>query len=552
MLRSLNIHNYALIERLELEWTSGLTAITGETGSGKSIVLGAMGLVLGDRAEASAVRTGCQKCAVEATFIAPERAETWLRQHDLEIWPELCLRREVTDQGRSRAFVNDTPVNVTQLRTLGEMLVDMHGQDSTRLMLRRDYQIRWLDAVGNHGPLIERYQRLFKDFKAAQSVLSALEIERSKPQTDPGYLAYQLEELASLNLVTNDWETLQSELQVLENSTAIQEQLHLSWNALAGESNESNVLSAWSQGKKALNQASIIHPALQPLLERMESLDVEIRDFVSELEEAANTVESNPSRLQSLQRRFHDFQRICSKHNVETVADLIQLENTLQETMERTEGLEDAHKGAQSAVEEGLKKLRATGTELMKSRQLAAKQLEKDVLQYLVQMKMPDSLLNFQLTESAEPDPLGIERVQLLFSANPGAKVAPLEQIASGGEKSRLMLAFKASQMSTGLPTIILDEIDTGVSGDVAEKMAKMMRLMSQNQQVIGITHLPQVAAQSEQHYRVSKTVVDQITRTQVTQLNGEERILEIAALLSGEKISEAARANAIALLDQN
>ena len=549
MLKSLSITNYALIERLDLEWSSGLTAMTGETGSGKSIVLGALGLVLGDRAEVTAVRSGCPKCTVEATFQAPQIAEIWLRQNELEIWPELLLRREVTDQGRSRAFVNDTPVSVAQLRAIGEMLVDMHGQDSTRLMLRRDHQIRWLDAIGQHQPLIETYQRAFKTFKTAQSALSAIELERSKPQTDRDYLDYQLEELATLELGSTEWGTLKDELQVLENSTAIQEQLHLSWNALASDSDEINVLNAWSQGKKHLIQAANLHPALNELVSRMESLDVEMKDLVRDLERAADTVESNPARLQTLQRRFHDFQRICSKHHAETAADLMQLEKSLQEQLERTDGLEGAYKNAQNDLQVSQTELINCGTELMKSRQVAAQKLETEVLRHLVQMKMPDSVLRFELTAVNEPDGLGIERVQLMFSANPGAQVAPLELIASGGEKSRLMLAFKASQTTTGLPTIILDEIDTGVSGDVADKMAKMMRLMAQNQQVISITHLPQVAAQADHHYQVAKHVSDQITRTVVTKLNGEERVLEIAALLSGETISEAARANAKALL---
>jgi DNA repair protein RecN (Recombination protein N) len=552
MLRSIHIQNYALIEQLDFQWNSGLTSMTGETGSGKSIVLGALGLVLGDRSEVNAVRTGAQKCVVEATFIPPKCTQEWLHQNDLEIWPELLLRREVTDQGRSRAFVNDTPVSVTQLRALGEMLVDMHGQDSTRLMLRRNYQIQWLDSIGDHATLVENYQKSFQEFKHAQSVLSALEIERSKPQTDADYLTYQLQELSALDLVSNDWSKIKSELQVLENSTAIQEQLQLSWSALAGDSNENSVLNAWSHGKKALNQAGHLNPTLESLLNRMEALDLELKDFIQDLEHAADGVESNPSRMQNLQRRLHDFQRICSKHNVETAQELLQVETLLQETFDRTEGLEQNYKEAQSVLTARQKVLFQIGNELMKARQIAAQKLESEVIQRLTHLKMPNSTLRFDLSESSTPDSLGIERIQLLFSANLGAKECPLEQIASGGEKSRLMLAFKASQMASGLPTIILDEIDTGVSGDVAEKMAKMMRHMSSHQQVIAITHLPQVAAQADQHCKVSKTSTAGVSRTEVSLLNGEERILEIAGLLSGEIISDAARANAVALLAQN
>ena len=551
MLHSLCIDNYALIERLELEWSAGMTAMTGETGSGKSIVLGALGLVLGDRAEVTAVRSGSSKCTVEATFSSLPFANDWLRENELETWSELILRREVTDQGRSRAFINDTPVSVAQLKAIGELLVDMHGQDSTRLMLRRDYQIRWLDSLGSHTPLLQSYQLAFTLFKEHQSTLSELEIERSKPQTDRDYLSYQLEELATLELATIDWDTLKDELSLLENSASIQEQLHVTWSALAGDSDSNNVLSAWAHGKKALIQAASLFPPLQELVDRMESLDVEIKDVVNDLESRAASIENNPARLQQLQRRFHDFQRISLKHHAETASELIQLEHSLQEQIDKTADLEGAYQNAKDQLEASRAQLLKLGLELMHARQAAAKNLEVDVLKHLVQMKMPDAVLQFELSPAQEPDQLGIEQVQLLFSANPGAKIAPLEQVASGGEKSRLMLAFKAAQTTTGLSTIILDEIDTGVSGDVADKMAKMMRLMAKNQQVISITHLPQVAAQSDQHYQVAKHVSDAVTRTHVVQLNGEERVLEIAALLSGETISDAARANAEALLAQ-
>ena len=497
------------------------------------------------------MRSGSSKCTVEATFSSLPFANDWLRENELETWSELIVRREVTDQGRSRAFINDTPVSVAQLKAIGELLVDMHGQDSTRLMLRRDYQIRWLDSLGSHRPLLQSYQLAFTLFKEHQSTLSELEIERSKPQTDRDYLSYQLEELATLELATIDWDTLKDELSLLENSASIQEQLHVTWSALAGDSDSNNVLSAWAHGKKALIQSASVFPPLQELVDRMESLDVEIKDVVNELESRAASIENNPARLQQLQRRFHDFQRISLKHHAETASELIQLEQNLQEQIDRTADLEGAYQNAKDQLEASRAQVLELGLELMHARQAAAKNLEADVLKHLVQMKMPDAVLQFELSPAQEPDQLGIEQVQLLFSANPGAKIAPLEHVASGGEKSRLMLAFKAAQTTTGLPTIILDEIDTGVSGDVADKMAKMMRLMAKSQQVISITHLPQVAAQSDQHYQVSKHVSDAVTRTHVVQLNGEERVLEIAALLSGETISDAARANAEALLAQ-
>jgi DNA repair protein RecN (Recombination protein N) len=550
MLTKLSIENFALIEQLEIEWKSGLTTLTGETGSGKSIVLGSLGLVLGGRSDSSTVRTGCNRCTVEATFTTNATCEMWLLENELEVWPELILRREVSNQGRSRAFVNDTPVSATSLKEIGEALVDLHGQDSTKLLLKRENQLTWLDAIGKHTPLLEAYHLAFHAFERAKNTFQQIEAERAKPQTDRAYLMYQLNELEQLAVSQRDWPGLQKELNELENSATIQEQLNVAWKALENEREEGSMLDKLHLAQKSIALASEHKGSLQSLLTRLSELQLELKDIITALESEAESVEKNPHRLVELSNLLDEFQRILLKHGLADAKELIQFEIDLQLQLELLGGMEERYEQARKNFVLARESVLSCGRSLMESRKSAAAKLQVDVLQLLAPLKMPNARLEFLLEESGEPDTWGLEQVQLLFSANPGADLAPLAQVASGGEKSRLMLAFKSAQATiTGLPTIVLDEIDTGVSGDIAERMGFMMKDMAQSQQVIAVTHLPQVAAHSEQHLRVSKETTHETTRTQVTNLVGTDRVSEIASLLSGEVITDAARENAKSLL---
>lgn len=553
MLRSLVIQNYALIESLEIRFDSGMTALTGETGSGKSIVLGALGLILGDRADVQHVRKGSSKCVVEATFQPNAAASAWLDKHHLEQWKELIIRREVSDQGRSRAFVNDTPVNATHLRLLGDSLVDLHGQDSTRLLLQRKYQLELLDAFGSHQALSSSYQSAYHRFRTAHQHVSAMELERSKPQTDQNYLTYQLSEFDELDLAQNDYEALEIERDMLEHSVTIKQHLGIAWNAMDGGEIDGSISDRLMAAHKALAQVATLHVGLQPLVARLDSLLIEWKDISTETEQAAESIEENPNRLASLNQTLDVLQRMLHKHHVATPGDLLQVESELRDHLDQAGQIDLAYDNAQKELESAQLQMRQAGEQLLEARQAASLGFSSLIIQFLMPLKLEKAQLKFEFDVATVPDIHGIENITLCFSANPGASMAPLSAVASGGEKSRLMLAIKAAQASCmATPSIVLDEIDTGVSGEVAEKMAHMMYSMGQRQQVLAVTHLPQVAAAAKHHLRVSKRHAADSTVTEVTHLEGESRILEIAGMLSGAHITEAAQANAQALLDSS
>lgn len=550
MLRRLQIQNYALIEQLDLSWKSGMTAMTGETGSGKSIVLGAVGLILGHRCDASSVRSGAEKCIVEGVFSSNHRATAWLNSHELEVWDEIIIRREVNASGRSRAFVNDTPVTANDLRELGGMLVDLHGQDSTSLLLSRKYQLSWLDEQGGLQHAAAQYKTAFESFQTAQHALAQIELEKSKPQADLDYIHYQLNELELLNLENTDWGALQMELQTLENSTELTALMESAWSNLTDSSQDNSAADRVEYARKQLERAQSLSGQFNALYERLHALRIELNDVITELDDAKDSISIDPERLAKLQTQSDALQRILHKHNAMEVADLILLEKSLREQIDRAADIDQMHQMARKELEIARATVLNYGEDLMGKRQQTADGLTLQITQLLQQLNMPDAILHFELTAGGDMDVHGIETVRILFTANNGQPQMDLQKVASGGEKSRLMLAFKAvSSGPLAPPCIVLDEIDTGVSGSVASQMAQMMKSMTQDQQVIAVTHLPQVAAAAHQHISVRKERSDKATITQVTQLHDHERVLEIAALLSGAEVSEAAIENAQALM---
>lgn len=550
MLKSLNIQNYALIDSLELKWHPGMTAMTGETGSGKSIVLGALGLLLGSRSDTSSIRTGTEKCTVEGVFNCPPQAQTWLRQHDLDSWDELIVRREFSTQGRGRVFINDTPVKLQLLQSLGQQLVDLHGQDSAKLLLQRDFQLAWIDANANHPHLLSDYKAAYTAFKKAQDRLAQLELKRSQPQTDLDYIKYQLEELQSLNLDQQDWPALLEERGVLENSESIRESLGQAFAALGENDAASGALDRLHQATKHLDDLGHVGTKFQVLMERLSSVRIELSDLVDEIETTAEQTESNPIRLDHLNTLHHELQRVLHKHHAADARELERLEQSLREQLTEASGVDEAYAAAKDELEAERQKAFAAGDALMRSRQGVAVKLSGAIEATLNRLSMPEATLAFEWQPLAEPDEHGIEEVTIAFSANPGHPALPLHKVASGGEKSRLMLAFKATGTGTAsLPTIVLDEIDTGVSGKVAEEMASLMHSMASDQQVIAVTHLPQVAALADHHLKVSKAAEDGSTHTLVTGLDDNQRVQEIAGMLSGSVVTEAAMANAVSLL---
>ncbi len=552
MLKSLNIRNYALIDALDLPWSTGMTAMTGETGSGKSIVLGALGLLIGDRADTSSIRTGADRCTVEGVFSTTPAIQSWLEANRLDAWDDLIIRREFSRQGRGRIFVNDTPVKLQDLQALGNRLVDLHGQDSAKLLLQREFQLAWIDSNADHAPTIQAYTDVYAAFKEAQRRLAELELKRSQPQTDLDYIQYQLDELNQLNLEDQDWNALMEERDVLENGEAIREALTQALAALSDNDEGTGAVDRVQVAGKQLDTLGGIGNRFLELAQRLTSVRIEVDDLIQELTVLAEESDANPNRLDYLNALHNDLQRILHKHHAANVDELKRLQISLAEQLSEAADVDQAYAAAQQALVQRRTEVFEVGRRLMQSRQTIAAGLASGIMEKLQRLSMPDACLDFTWNEMTEPDAMGIEEVTIVFSANPGHPALPLQKVASGGEKSRLMLAFKATgQGSTSIPTIVLDEIDTGVSGKVAEEMAELMHQMAQQQQVISVTHLPQVAASADHHLKVSKRSVDAATRTEVTPLGTDARVQELAGMLSGSVVTEAAMAHASALLSK-
>ena len=552
MLKSLNIRNYALIDALDLPWSTGMTAMTGETGSGKSIVLGALGLLIGDRADTSSIRTGADRCTVEGVFSTTPAIQAWLEANQLDAWDDLIIRREFSRQGRGRIFVNDTPVKLQDLQALGNRLVDLHGQDSAKLLLQREFQLAWIDSNADHAPTIQAYAEVYAAFKEAQRRLAELELKRSQPQTDLDYIQYQLDELNQLNLEDQDWNALMEERDVLENGEAIREALTQALAALSDNDEGTGAVDRVQVAGKQLDTLGGISNRFLELAQRLTSVRIELDDLIQELTVLAEESDANPNRLDYLNALHNDLQRILHKHHAANVDELKRLQISLAEQLSDAADVDQAYAAAQQALAQRRTEVIEVGRRLMQSRQTIAAGLASGIMEKLQRLSMPDACLDFTWNEMTEPDAMGIEEVTIVFSANPGHPALPLQKVASGGEKSRLMLAFKATgQGSTSIPTIVLDEIDTGVSGKVAEEMAELMHQMAQQQQVISVTHLPQVAASADHHLKVSKRSVDAATRTEVTPLGTDARVQELAGMLSGSVVTEAAMAHASALLSK-
>lgn len=550
MLKSLNIRNYALIDALDLPWSSGMTAMTGETGSGKSIVLGALGLLIGDRVDTSSIRTGADRCMVEGVFAATPAIQAWLKANQLDAWEDLIIRREFSRQGRGRIFINDTPVKLHDLQALGNRLVDLHGQDSAKLLLQREFQLAWIDSNSNHDSILHEYASAFSAFKEAQRRLAELELKRSQPQTDLDYIQYQLDELNQLNLEGQDWNALMEERDVLENGEAIRESLALALSALSDNDEGTGAVDRMQMAGKQLDQLEAIGSRFLELAQRLASVRIELDDLIQELTTVAEESDVNPNRLEHLNALHNDLQRILHKHHAAHVDELKRLQISLAEQLSDAADVDEAYAVAQEALAHCRAEVFHVGRNLMKSRQGIANGLAAGIREKLQRLSMPDAHLDFTWNEMSEPDAMGVEEVTIAFSANPGHPALPLQKVASGGEKSRLMLAVKATgQGSTSIPTIVLDEIDTGVSGKVAEEMAELMHQMAQQQQVISVTHLPQVAALADHHLKVSKRSVEAATRTEVTPLSKDARVQELAGMLSGSVVTEAAVTHASTLL---
>ena len=550
MLKQLYIRNFTLIERLDMTFREGFSVITGETGAGKSIILGAIGLLKGQRADSKLIKRGADKCVIEAHFdLSRYGMEAFFIDNDVEYDPDDCIvRREITASGKSRAFVNDTPVPLSVLKELGEQLIDVHSQHQNLLLGTQDFQMEVVDIIAEDRHLINDYRAAFDKYRLKQYQLDEMrrQIESNKANAD--FLQYQYDELSAASLVEDE----QKELEALSNQMShyedIKTALYQADNALSGEGN--GVTENLRTAINALHSIESVMPKAGELASRMDADYIDLKDIADEVEAQLDNVDFDPKRLDNINDRLDKIYSLEKKYHLDTVEQLIHMRDTLRKQLENIENGDGDLRILEGEVEKTHKEAEAKAATLSEARHKAARKIEKEISQRLVSLGMPNIQFVICLT-STDLTPSGADKVAYMFSANKNVPLQPAAQVASGGEIARLMLSLKA--MISGavkLPTIIFDEIDTGVSGKIAERMAEIMCEMGKNErQVISITHLPQIAAMGATHYKVFKEDKDDVTVSTMTMLSAEDRVREIAQMLSGSDISEAAINNAKALL---
>ncbi len=555
MLQTLSIQNYALIESLELNFQPNFTTITGETGSGKSILLGALGLILGERADTTVLKNKSKKCIVEGSFKLSDldRNDTindFFRKHDLDYEPIASIRREIAPSGRTRAFINDTPVTLNQLKTLTEQLVDIHSQHQTLTVNHSDFQLTVVDAgAGNDKRLLE-YRKLYTEHCSVKEQLAALREADKKSKLDQDYFRFQLQELEDFKLLAGEEDALEQELETLSHSEEIKKGLHHTVNGL--KENDNNVLEMLYELRHALAKIAHYNTTIEGLKTRMDSAYIELEDLNGALEELNEGILYDPDRIAYLSDRSDRLNGLMNKHRVGHTTELIAIREELATKIENITGIETDIRKLEDHFDALQKKLDKAAAVLTSERRKATSGIETKVHRMLALMAMPHARLQIKCHTHDDFGPEGKDRVQFLFKANKGGELKELSKVASGGELSRLMLGIKAWMAGIKtLPTIILDEIDTGISGDVANKAGNMMKEMAENMQVLCITHLPQIASKGDHHLKVYKELSNENTLTRVEILSETDRVNEIAKMLSGETLSVAAIENAKVLLNR-
>lgn len=549
MLQHLSIRNYALIDELEMKPGPGLNILTGETGSGKSILLGAMGLLLGDRADTKAVQEGKAKCIVEGSFaVDASLFEPFFAANDLDFAPITIVRREIATSGTSRAFLNDTPVNLKLLRDFGVQLIDIHSQHQTLQINDPAFQLAVLDGAAGAAALRNAYTAAYRLHSDLSAKLSAAREAEAALQRDADYLRFQLAELEELQLDSIDEEALDADLLLLENADEIERRLreavfHLAEGELPAER-------SLRMARDAMDAISSMAAAYEELALRLRSALIEITDIAAEAERLAAKVQSDPAKLAQLTEQRNRLNKLLVKHRQHTAQALRNTRNELRDKVARTDSVGDDIARLTTLVDAAYQDLLKAGKELSKVRAKAIPAFETGIVATLRSLSMPQAQFHVELTPAEKPTPYGIDVVHMRFSANAGRKPEPLRAVASGGELSRLMLAVKKLHSGlAGRGTIVFDEIDTGVSGEVAHAMGRIMREMAGGMQVLCITHLPQIAAKGTHHFRVFKTTDGGTTVTRIAPLSDAERVEEIAQMLSGARTTEAALTNARELL---
>lgn len=553
MLKKLDIRNFTLIDHLEMALYPGFSVITGETGAGKSIVIGAIGLLLGNRADAKQVKRGCDKCIIEATFdlsiYHSDVLKDFFEDNDLDYEPEECLlRREVNANGKSRAFINDTPVTLALMRELGEQLIDVHSQHQNLLLSKEDFQLNVVDIIARDRQQLADYRAAFAEYRSAQRRLEELREQIATSRDNEDFLRFQQKELSEANLASGEQEQLEQEAELMSHAEDIKRALHEADYGLSGD--DTGIVNLTRSIAAQLRSVADVYPEAQELAERLESCFVELKDISQEIASKVDDVEYDPQRFNLITQRLDTIYTLQQKFHVQTVDELLDRLNGINAQLGNIDNSDEELQELERSVE----KLHTVCVEkavvLTDMRRKSATVVEQELSKLLVPLGIPK--VRFKVDVSpADLSTNGADKVMFLFSANSSTDMQPVSQVASGGEIARVMLSLKAMiSKAIGLPTIIFDEIDTGVSGRVAEQMAHIMRDMGKaNRQVLCITHLPQIAAAGSTHYKVAKQETEQGTVSTMTQLSDEQRITEIAQMLSGSDVSQAAVDNAKSLL---
>ncbi|HXA00585.1 MAG TPA: DNA repair protein RecN [Cytophagaceae bacterium] len=551
MLKNLLIRNYALISKLEMSPSSDLNIVTGETGAGKSIMLGAAGLLLGNRADTKVLLNPEEKCVIEGTFdISQYKLKNIFDEEELDYDEQCIIRREISPQNKSRAFVNDTPVTLDVLKKLGVYLMDVHSQHETLLLGNALFQIKIIDAYAKNQNISDGYKELFRNHAELNKKYERLVKTSEEAHRQMDYNNFQLTELTEAVLISGEQEKLEEELKLLENSEEIKSKLNLALQLLSGEGNSINL--SLRTVEKYLEQLSPFSKNYEELKQRLSAAFIELKDVEAELEKEESSVELGQERTEQISERLSTMYSLQKKHQVKTVDELLVIQNVLQEKMSSVENLEEEIAGCKKQLEDTYKNLLSKGEELSKSRNKVTDKIKDELEALLKEVGMPASSIKITM-ERIAPGITGLDQISILFSANKGIAPQELKSVASGGEFSRLMLCIKYMLASkTAMPTIIFDEIDTGISGEIAIKVGRMMKQMAKGHQVIAISHLPQIAAQGSRHYFVYKDVSSGRASSKIRELSEEERVKEIAQMIGGEKPSETAIKNARELLAIN
>lgn len=553
MLKHLYIKNFTLINELDIDFFNGFSVISGETGAGKSIILGAISLLLGNRADSKQIKQGEKKCIIEAVFtLAKGVYDDFFKANgiDLDI-DETILRREINDSGKSRAFINDTPVSLTLMRDLGDQLVDIHSQHQNLLLQKEDFQLNIVDIIARNEQELQHYKEAYTDYKNTEKRLVQLKKQLEESAENEEFMRFQYEEIANANLEKEEQEELEQEYKTLSHAEDIKVSLYDADNEL--NEDEMGVVKKLKKAADFLSSITAVYPKAEEISQRLDTVYIEVKDIAEEVGMATNDVDFDPKRLDFINEKLDKIYHLEKKFHVESIADLLDIANDLKAKLSAIDNSDEALNEVEAEVKAKEKRCKELAIALTNGRQKAAKIIEQDMKEKLVPMGIPN--IQFQIAMDSKPLASdGADKVEVLFSANKNSPLQPIAQVASGGEIARVMLALKA--MISGavkLPTIIFDEIDTGVSGKVAQQMAFVMQEMgNKNKQVISITHLPQIAALGSTHYKVEKRDTEKGTTSRLRQLSEEERVTEIAQMLSGTDISEAALMNARELLKIN